>query len=72
MSISDQIKAAIRGSGKTLTQIAAESGVSDPILSRFLSEDPDTHRDIRLERTADKLAAYFGLELRPAVKKRGR
>jgi len=65
VSISQQIKEAIRESGKTVNQIAVESGVAQPILSRFLSDDDSQHRDIRLETTADKLAAYLGLELRP-------
>lgn len=61
--LSKQLKAAILASGKSLSEIAAATGVSHPIVSRFLSTDPDAHRDIRLEKTADKLAAYFGLEL---------
>jgi hypothetical protein len=61
--ISKQLKDAILNSGKTPYQISKDTGVAQPILSRFLSDDTDTHRDIRLERTADKLAAYFGLEL---------
>jgi transcriptional regulator with XRE-family HTH domain len=65
MSISKQIKCAIKDSGLSLNELAKRCGVSHPILSRFLSADPDQHRDIRLERTADKLAAYFGLELKP-------
>ena len=68
MTISDQLKEAIRKSGKTPNLIAKETGVAQPILSRFLSDDPDQHRDIRLESTADKLCAYFGLELRAAGK----
>ena len=63
--LSDQIKEAILKSGKTVYQISQETGVTNPVLSRFLSTDPETHRDIRLERTADKLAAYFGLSLLP-------
>jgi len=50
----------------------AKQWASQPILSRFLSHDPDQHRDIRLETTADKLCAYFGLELRPADKPKGK
>lgn len=63
MSISQQIKDAIRKSGKTLLQIERDTGVSNATLGRFLSEDPAIHRDIRLEKTADKLAEYFGLKL---------
>lgn len=63
--ISDQLKKAITDSSKTLTEIAAETGLAHPALSRFISKDSKAHRDINLEMTADKLAAYFGLELRP-------
>ena len=63
MPISEELKDAIRNSGKSALQIARETGIPQPTLSRFISSDPKQHRDIRLERTADKLAAYFGLEL---------
>jgi hypothetical protein len=71
--ISKQLKDAILNSGKTPYQIAKETGVAQPVLSRFLTDD-ENHRDIRLERTADKLAAYFGLELcgKPAKKPKGK
>jgi hypothetical protein len=72
MTISDQLKEAIRKSGKTPNLIAKETSVALPILSRFLSDNPDLHRDISLEATADKLCAYFGLELRPADKPEGK
>ena len=62
MTLTERLKNEIRNSEKTLTQIAEESGVSQPALSRFISETKENSRDIRLE-TADKLAAYFGLEL---------
>ena len=65
MTISQQIKDAIRRSEKTVYQIAKETGVTQAALSRFMSTDPNQHRDIRLEATADKLAAYFGLALGP-------
>src|SRR4029079_7636974 len=68
MTISEQLKEAIRESGKAPNLIAKETGVANPILSRFLSADPDQHGDIRLESIADKLCAYFGLELRSADK----
>jgi hypothetical protein len=61
--ISKQLKDAIANCGKSPYQISKETGIAQPILSRFLSDDPETHRDIRLEKTADKLAAYFGLKL---------
>jgi DNA transposition AAA+ family ATPase len=63
MSISQQLKEAIKASGLSLAQLSREAGVHQPGLSRFLSDDPDQHRDIRMEATADKLCAYFGLAL---------
>jgi hypothetical protein len=68
MTTSDQLKDAIRKSGKTPNLIAKETGIAEPILSRFLSADPDQHQDIRLESITDKLCAYFGLELHSADK----
>jgi transcriptional regulator with XRE-family HTH domain len=59
MSISDRLKQAISQAG-TLYSVAKGSGVTHPSLLRFMSGE----RDIRLE-TADKLAAYLGLELQP-------
>jgi plasmid maintenance system antidote protein VapI len=57
-SLQDALKAGIRQSNKTPYQLAKESGVSQPIISRFVNGE----RDIRLE-TADKLAAALGLKL---------
>ena len=56
--LQDSLKAAIRQTGKPLYRLAKESGVSQPIIYRFVSGE----RDIRLE-TADKLAAALGLRL---------
>jgi transcriptional regulator with XRE-family HTH domain len=70
MLISQQLKQTIRQSGLSLNQISKATGVTNPALSRFLSDNPDQHRDIRLEATADKLAAYFGLSLQPTKAKR--
>lgn len=69
MTISEQLKKAIKDSGLSLAQLSREAGVHQPGLSRFLSEDPEQHRDIRMEATADKLAAYFELGLQPVAKK---
>jgi transcriptional regulator with XRE-family HTH domain len=66
MPISAQLRDAIKSAGLSLRQLAKETGVAHPVLSHFLSDDPDIHRDIRIERTADKLAEYFGLELAPS------
>jgi hypothetical protein len=53
----------------TLSAIAEATGVAQPIPSRFL-DGCENHRDIRLERTADRLAEFFGLELREKGKRR--
>jgi len=66
MSISNQLKTQIRRSGLSMLQLAKNSGVSQPVLSRFIANPPAQHRDIRLEGTADKLAKYFELELVPS------
>jgi transcriptional regulator with XRE-family HTH domain len=54
----DTLRVRIRQSGKAVLQIARESGVSHPVILRFLSGE----RDIRLQ-TAEKLAAALGLGL---------
>lgn len=59
MAISDDLRDAIRASGKSLTAIAKESGIPQPMLTRFVNG-----QDLRLA-TADKLAAHFKLALRP-------
>jgi plasmid maintenance system antidote protein VapI len=64
MAISDDLRDAIRASGKSLTAIAKESGVPQPMLTRFMNG-----QDLRLA-TADKLAKYFGLSLSPPSPKR--
>ena len=53
-----KLRTAIRNSGKTVYRVAQESGVSHPVILRFLSGE----RDIRLA-TAEKLAAALGLTL---------
>ena len=57
-SLSESLKQAIRDSDKTEYQIAQQAGVSQIVISRFLSGE----RDIRLA-TADKLAGALGLRL---------
>jgi DNA-binding phage protein len=57
-SLSETLKLAIRASGKSVYQIASDSGVSQIVVSRFLSGE----RDIRMA-TADKLAGALGLKL---------
>jgi hypothetical protein len=55
-----QLQAALKACNKTIYAIAQESGVSAPIIQRFMSGE----RGITLE-TAGKLAAYLGLSLLP-------
>jgi hypothetical protein len=59
-----QLQAALKTCDKSIYAIAQESGVSAPIIQRFLSGE----RGITLE-TAGKLAAYLGLCLLPATKR---
>jgi len=63
MPISSQLREAIKQSGLSLNQIAKAAGVSQSTLTTFLTGGPGRDRDVRLERTADKLAEFFGLEL---------
>jgi DNA-binding phage protein len=59
--LSQALKDALRGSGKSIYQIALDAGVSQIVVSRFLSGE----RDIRMA-TADKLAEALGLKLAKA------
>jgi len=63
--ISDQLKEALRDCGFTLMDIYAVTGIAPANVSRLLSDDPEQHRNILLEGTADKLAAFLGLKLVP-------
>jgi len=56
--LSQALRDALRTSGKSMYQIAQDAGVSQIVLSRFLSGE----RDIRMA-TADKLAEALGLML---------
>ena len=60
MEVSNQLRTAIRKSGKSANVLAKESGIPQPTITRFLAGG-----EMR-SNTIDKLAAYFGLELRPA------
>jgi transcriptional regulator with XRE-family HTH domain len=55
----DVLCEAVKKSGLSANQLAKETGVFQQTLSEFLRG-----KGIRLE-TAEKLAAYFGLELKP-------
>lgn len=57
-SLSETLKQAIRDSDQTEYQIAKAAGISQIVISRFLSGE----RDIRMA-TADKLADALGLKL---------
>jgi transcriptional regulator with XRE-family HTH domain len=57
-TLSKALREAIRGSDKSVYQIAKAANVSQIVVSRFLSGE----RDIRME-TADRLAEVLGLKL---------
>jgi len=59
--LSQALKDALRASDKSMYQIAQEAGISQIVVSRFLSGE----RDIRMA-TADKLAEALGLKLASA------
>lgn len=58
LSLRDTIMGAIAATGKSVNAVATESGVSQPILHRFVTGQ----RGINLK-TADRLCAYLQLEL---------
>jgi plasmid maintenance system antidote protein VapI len=62
--ISDVLRRAILDSGLPLLRIERETGVQRASISRFVRGE----RSLRLD-MADKLAAYFGLELTPVKAK---
>jgi plasmid maintenance system antidote protein VapI len=51
-------------SGQTVATASRGAGIAQPVLHRFVHGQ----RDLTL-RTADKLAAYFGLDLRPRARR---
>jgi hypothetical protein len=63
--IDEQLKAAIRKSGRTYYDLGRASGVAPSVILRFMTDDPQARGgDLRLS-TAAKLAAELGLTLRP-------
>jgi transcriptional regulator with XRE-family HTH domain len=58
MAIIDELRAAIRASGKSYNQLETDIGLGRGIISRFVKGQ----RDIGLE-TAEKIADYFELHL---------
>lgn len=63
-SVSEALRQAVLDSGLPLLQIAEAAAVERASLSRFVRGE----RTLRLD-MADRLAAYFKLELRPKGKK---
>lgn len=62
MAVIEELKVAIRASGKSFNQLETEIGLGRGVLSRFVKGQ----RDIGLE-TAEKVAEYLGLYLCPTV-----
>ncbi|MEK6260108.1 MAG: helix-turn-helix transcriptional regulator [Planctomycetota bacterium] len=62
--ITDALKNAIEASGMSIKSLERETGVSRQSMMHFMRGT----RTLRLD-IADKLATYFGLELRPATRK---
>lgn len=56
--MAETLRAAIVNSGKSANEIAKETGVPQPTITRFLAG-----ADMRVSR-ASKIAAYLGLELK--------
>ena len=62
--LAGQLRAMIEQSGMNTNAVAVAVGIPQPVLHRFVTGDRE---NIRLD-TADKLAEFFGVELRPARK----
>ncbi len=60
MRISQALREAIQRSGLTIYRIAKDCDTHSSVVARFVHGE----RDLRLE-TADRIAEYLGLELRP-------
>jgi hypothetical protein len=64
--IDEQLKAAIRKSGRTYYDLGRAAGVQPSVILRFMTDDPQARGgDLRLS-TAAKLAAELGLRLESA------
>lgn len=66
-----RILQAIADSGMTQLELADKSGVDQPTLSRFLSEDPETRRTITLP-VADRLCRALGLKLVSTLRRKAK
>jgi hypothetical protein len=64
MSISEQLRAAIRNHGSQY-RVAKDSGVPQPMLQRFLSGERSLHLT-----TVDRLCEFFGMKLSRPTRKR--
>ncbi len=62
-TITQSLRDAITDSGVTVYRVAKDSGIHFTAVSRFYKGE----RSLMID-SADKLAAYFGLELRPREK----
>jgi len=62
--MANDLRNAVAATGKSANEIAKASGIPQTTLSRFLRGD-----DMSISRAA-KLAAYLGLELKPAKPKK--
>ena len=67
MNLTEQLRRTIRDSGQSLNSIAVQSGVPNPVVVRFVNGQ----QGLSL-RSANRLAEYFGLELRPVEKRGGK
>ena len=63
MSITEQLKKAIRDYDGSVYAVCKGAGVHSPTLSHFMRGTRGLHGD-----TVDKLAAFFRLELQPKVR----
>jgi plasmid maintenance system antidote protein VapI len=60
LTMAEILRRAVCASGQTVAAVSRGAGISQPVLHRFVKGE----RDLTL-RTADRLAGYLGLELRP-------
>jgi plasmid maintenance system antidote protein VapI len=65
-TMTEVLREAVHATGLPLLQVAEAAGIERASLSRFMAGK----RTLRLD-MADRLATYFGLELKP-IKKRSR
>ena len=64
-SISETLRDALRGDGRTMYRLSKDANVDAAVLSRFLSGE----RDVSL-RVMDRLCRALGLELRPTRRRK--